>query len=121
MIMNSMLHNRKAMLFARSVTSFNFGKNNTSGLNNDRTYYGPSWNSFWKQRGAMGSGDGDANNARYKAEYEKEMKKRFETKMNWGIKNRWEQRELDAVIKNRDVRAAQFRDLDKIKQEIYGS
>jgi hypothetical protein len=49
------------------------------------------------------------------------MKKRYETKMNWGIKDRWEQRELDAVIKNRDVRAAQFRDLDKIKADSYGS
>ena len=93
------------MLFARSASTFNFSRNNTSGLNNDRTYYGPSWNSYWKKRGAMGS-DGDGNNQKYKAEYEAEMKKRFETKMNWGIKNRWEQRELDAVIKNRDVRAA---------------
>ena len=41
--------------------------------------------------------------------------------MNWGIKNRWEQRELDSIIKNRDVRAAQFRDMDKIKQDSYGS
>jgi len=53
-------------------------------------------------------------------QYEAEQKKRMETKLNWGIKNRWEQRELDAVFKNKDVRAAQFRDLDKIKAEIYG-
>ena len=38
--------------------------------------------------------------------YEAEMKKRMETRLNWGIKDRWEQRELDSVIKNRDVRAA---------------
>lgn len=49
------------------------------------------------------------------------MKKRHKLKMNWGIQNRWEQRELDAVIKNRDVRAVQFRDLDKIKAEQYGT
>ena len=41
--------------------------------------------------------------------------------MNWGVKNRWEQRELDTVYKNRDVRAAQFRDFDKIKADSYGS
>jgi len=56
-----------------------------------------------------------------RAAYEAEMKKRMETRLNWGIKDRWEQRELDSVIKNRDVRAAQFRDLDKIKAESYGS
>jgi hypothetical protein len=28
------------------------------------------------------------------------------TKLNWGIKNRWEQRALDEVIKNKDVRRA---------------
>ena len=39
--------------------------------------------------------------------------------MNWGIKNRWEQRALDEVYKNKDVRQSQFRDMAKIKQEIY--
>ena len=68
----------------------------------------------------MGSSE-EAQASAYRKEYEAEMKKRYETKMNWGIKDRWEQRELDTVIKNRDVRAAQFRDLDKIKQESYGS
>lgn len=28
----------------------------------------------------------------------------METKLNWGIKNRWEQRALEDVLKNRDVR-----------------
>ena len=32
--------------------------------------------------------DGSQDTAR--AEYEAEMKKRYETKMNWGIKDRWE-------------------------------
>ena len=54
------------------------------------------------------------------AEYEREIQKRRDTKLNWGIKNRWEQRELEAVLKNKDVRAAQFRDLDKLKAEQYG-
>jgi hypothetical protein len=43
------------------------------------------------------------------------MKQRMETKMNWGIKNRWEQRALDEVMKNKDVRSSQFRDVAKIK------
>lgn len=55
----------------------------------------------------------------YRAEYEKEKKQRMETKMNWGIKNRWEQRALDEVFKNKDVRQAQFRDVAKIKAEVY--
>lgn len=67
-----------------------------------------------RQHGADGAGDAQ------RAEYDAEMKKRYETKMNWGIKDRWEQRALDEVVKNKDVRAAQFRDLDKIKAESYG-
>lgn len=39
--------------------------------------------------------------------------------MNWGIKNRWEQRALDEVLKNRDVRKIQFRNMDKILQDQY--
>lgn len=71
----------------------------------------------------MGSrgGDPEAQANANRAEYEADIKKRYETKMNWGVKNRWEQRELDAVYKNRDVRAAQFRDLDKIKVESYST
>ena len=48
------------------------------------------------------------------------MNKKRELKLNWGIKNRGEQRELDNVIKNKDVRASQFRDLDKIKTQNLG-
>ena len=36
--------------------------------------------------------------------------------MNWNIKNRWEQRELDDVLKNLDVRATQFRDFTNIRR-----
>lgn len=39
--------------------------------------------------------------------------------MNWGIKNRWEQRQLDDVLKNRDVRNVQFREMHKIKTDNY--
>ena len=46
--------------------------------------------------------------------YEKEKKERIATKLNWGIKNRWEQRELEDVLKNKDVRQAQHRDLSAI-------
>lgn len=81
-----------------------------------------SWGKYWKTQSAMGSrSDPEAQASASRAEYEADVKKRYETKMNWGIKNRWEQRELDTVYKNRDVRAAQFRDLDKIKMESYGS
>jgi len=41
--------------------------------------------------------------------------------LNWNIKNRWEQRELDDVVKNMDVRAAQFRDFTRISQEKYAA
>jgi hypothetical protein len=57
----------------------------------------------------------------YRAEYEKEKMKRFETKMNWGIKNRWEQRALDEVLKNKDVRQSQFRNLHKIQEDSYAA
>ena len=52
----------------------------------------------------MGHSEGQARDERM--QYEAEMKKRQETRLNWGIKDRWEQRELDSVIKNKDVRAA---------------
>jgi hypothetical protein len=41
--------------------------------------------------------------------------------MNWGVKNRWEQRALDDVLKNKDVRNAQFRNIQKIQSDIYAS
>lgn len=59
-----------------------------------------SWESFKKEQGKYGHNRQDS----YRAEYEKEKRQRFETKMNWGIKNRWEQRALDDVYKNKDVR-----------------
>ena len=49
----------------------------------------------------------------YRTEYEQEVKKRTELKLNWGVKNRWEQRMLDDIIKNEDVRNIGFRDFAK--------
>ena len=49
----------------------------------------------------------------YRAEYEKDIKERTERKLNWGIKNRWEQRDLDDIYKNEDIRSVQFRDFTK--------
>ena len=72
---------------------------------------GPSFKDFKRQMGMYGRDREDE----MRAAHEKDIKKRYELKMNWGIANRWEQRELDAVIKNKDVRSAQFRDITKIK------
>ena len=74
-----------------------------------------SWNDNKKAQGKFGQNRDDS----YRAEYEKEKKERTQLKLNWGIKNRWEQRELDDVVKNKDVRQSQFRDIAKIKQDIY--
>ena len=68
-----------------------------------KRYKGPSYKSFQKMKSAMGHSETVRDE---RAAYEAEMKKRMETRLNWGIKDRWEQRELDSVIKNRDVRAA---------------
>jgi hypothetical protein len=39
----------------------------------------------------------------------------MQLKLNWGVKNRWEQRQLDEIFKNKDRRAVQFRDYGKQK------
>ena len=49
----------------------------------------------------------------YRAEYEQDIKQRTERKLNWGIKNRWEQRELDDIYKNADIRSVQYIDFTK--------
>jgi hypothetical protein len=36
--------------------------------------------------------------------------------MNWNIKNRWEQRALDDVMKNTDIKSLRFRDFNKIAE-----
>ena len=66
-----------------------------------------------KEQGKFGKDREDS----YRAEYEKELQERTKNKMNWNIKNRWEQRALDDVIKNVDVRGLRFRDFAKIKQQ----
>jgi hypothetical protein len=76
---------------------------------------GATYESFKKDQGKYGKDRSD----QYRAAYEQDKKQRMDTKLNWGIKNRWEQRALDEVIKNKDVRKAQFRDLASIKAESY--
>jgi hypothetical protein len=49
-------------------------------------------------------------------EYEREIQERTKNKLNWNIKNRWEQRQLDDVFKNTDIRNMRFRDFGKIAQ-----
>ncbi|CAI2364484.1 unnamed protein product [Moneuplotes crassus] len=56
---------------------------------------------------------GRESNNPYRAEYEKDLKERTDRKLNWGIKNRWEQRDLDDIYKNEDIRSIQFRDFTK--------
>ena len=75
-----------------------------------------SWKSYKATQASLKQDRADPE----KAAYEAEIAKRRETKLNWGIKNRWEQRELEAVIKNKDVRAAAFRDIDRMRSEQYG-
>ena len=53
-------------------------------------------------------------------EYEKEVKERISRKLNWNIQNRWEQREIDEVMNNADVKQAGIRDFTKISQQNYG-
>eukprot|EP00347_Sterkiella_histriomuscorum_P004560 403359998 len=50
-------------------------------------------------------------------EYEKEIRERSESKMNWNIKNRWEQRQLDDVLKNQDIKSLRFRDYSKMAMQ----
>ena len=50
-------------------------------------------------------------------EYEKEVKDRTNLKLNWGVQNRWEQRELDEVLKNQHVRRSSHRDISQIKKD----
>lgn len=47
---------------------------------------GGSWEKFKQGQGKFGKDRTDS----YRLAYEKEMKERTATKLNWGIKNRWE-------------------------------
>ena len=55
----------------------------------------------------------------FRSEYEREVKERTQKKLNWGIQNRWEQRELDDIYKNKDIRSVQY--IDFTKQSIEDS
>ena len=69
-----------------------------------------SWADFKRHQGRYGQNRDDAD----RLEYEKEIKERTNRKLNWNIKNRWEQRELDDVHKNFDIREARYRDFTRI-------
>lgn len=71
---------------------------------------GASFQDFQKAQGKFRGAD-DASRAQYDAE----LKERTNRKLNWNIKNRWEQRQLDDMLQNYDVKAAQFRDFTKLK------
>jgi len=51
-----------------------------------------------------------------RAQYDAEVAERTNRKLNWNIKNRWEQRALDELMQNEDVKSAHFRDFTKISQ-----
>ena len=72
---------------------------------------GSSWEQFKRHQGKFGK---DRSDDSYRDAYEKEKTERMTTKLNWGIKNRWDQRALDDVLKNKDVRNAQFRNMHRI-------
>jgi hypothetical protein len=83
---------------------------------NTRSAGGSSWSDFQKHSAKFGKDRQDAD----RLEYEKEVKERTNRKLNWNIKNRWEQRALDDVLKNFDVRESRFRDFTKIGKTSYG-
>jgi hypothetical protein len=78
---------------------------------------GTSWADYKRHQGRFGKDRTDAD----RLEYEREIKERTSRKLNWNIKNRWEQRALDDVVKNFDVREARFRDYTKISKNKMGT
>ncbi len=56
-------------------------------MHDEKKFKGPSWKKYWQTKTGMGHSE---TKQAGRAEYEAEMKKRYETKMNWGIKDRWE-------------------------------
>ena len=73
-----------------------------------------SFEEFRKHSARFSRDEGNA----YRAEYEREVKERTERKLNWNIKNRWEQRQLNDLIYNTDVRDARYRDNTKLAQTL---
>lgn len=56
----------------------------------EKKFKAPSYKGFQRMRRAISRDNEDGSTSSARAEYEAEMKKRYETKMNWGIKDRWE-------------------------------
>lgn len=50
-------------------------------------------------------------------QYDQFIKERQDRKLNFNRKNRWQQRELDDIMKNFDIRTAKFKDFAKISRE----
>ncbi len=68
---------------------------------------------FKKEQSKFGKDRDDS----YRAEYERDIQERTKNKMNWNIKNRWEQRALDDIMKNQDIKSLRFRDFNKIAEQ----
>ena len=82
---------------------------------NARQFAGTSWSDFQKSKQKFGQ------HAHDNAEYEREIKERTDRKLNWNIKNRWEQRALDDVYKNTDVRNARYKDFTRMSRNKFNS
>lgn len=52
-------------------------------------------------------------------QYESFIKEREDRKLNFNRKNRWEQRELDDIMKNFDIKSAKFKDYAKIIKDNF--
>lgn len=50
-------------------------------------------------------------------QYENYLNERLKRKQNFNRKNRWQQRELDEIVKNFDIKTAKFKDFAKIAEE----
>lgn len=70
----------------------------------------PSWNEYKKSSAKYGQNQGGSG----RAEYEQEIKERTERKLNWNIKNRWEQRAITEILQNQDIKQARYRDFAKV-------
>lgn len=70
---------------------------------------GTSYADYKKNQAKFRGGDSSD-----RAEYEKDLKERTERKLNWNIKNRWDQRALDDVMKNNDIKEARYRDFSRM-------
>lgn len=71
---------------------------------------GGSWSDYKKDQAKFGRDRSDGEAMQFAAD----LKERTERKLNWNIKNRWEQRALDDIVKNVDLKQAMFKDFARI-------